>query len=45
MSRKQKRIVVWIPEDEHNQLKSKLSLVGQNISSWIRKEINKFLRN
>lgn len=41
----QKRLVVYIDEDDHKKLKSKLALLGKDISSWIREIIKLFLRS
>lgn len=42
---KQKRVVVYMPEDMYNRLQSKLRLVGQTVSGWIRKKISNFLKD
>ena len=33
---KQRRVVVYIPDEQHKKLKSVLALTGQNISAWFR---------
>jgi hypothetical protein len=40
----QKRVTVYIPEKEHKLLRSKLALIGQTVSGWVRENIKKFLR-
>lgn len=40
---KQKRVVVYISEDQYNQLKSRLILMGKTTSGWFRELINKLL--
>jgi len=42
---KQKRLVVYIDEEDHKKLKSKLALLGKDISSWIREVIRLFLKS
>lgn len=41
--RKQKRVVVYLPEDDYLKLRSKLILVGQTVSGWVRELIKEFL--
>lgn len=41
--KKQKRVVVYIPEEDYNQLQSKLRLTGQNVSGWFRVVVAKLL--
>lgn len=40
---KQKRVVVYVPEHDYAKLRSVLILMGENVSSWIRKIILDFL--
>lgn len=39
-----KRVTVYLPEDEHKKLKSILALKGENVSAWVRDQITKFLK-
>jgi hypothetical protein len=40
---KHKRVVVYIPEEDYKNLRSKLILLGKTVSGWIRKIIKDFL--
>ena len=40
-----KRLVVYIPEEDHKKLKAKLALMGNTITNWIRVSIKKFLKS
>lgn len=40
-----KRVVVYVSEEQHRQLRSKLALEGGSVSSWVRDQIEKFLEN
>jgi hypothetical protein len=42
---KQKRIVVYIPEDSYRLLRSKLILMGKTVSSWFRELVQELLEN
>lgn len=42
--KKQKRIAIYVSEDDYNKLQSKLRLVGKNVSEWVRTIIKSFLR-
>ncbi len=41
--KKQKRITLYVPEDEYRELKSQLALLGKTVSGWFREAIRKFL--
>ena len=43
MEKKQKRITVYLPEDDYRKLRSQLILQGKSASQWIREQIKKFL--
>jgi hypothetical protein len=47
MTDKQKttKVVVYIPEEDHKRLKSRLALMGQNVSEWVREKIKIFLNS
>lgn len=40
----QKRVVVYIPEEDYRRLRSKLILMGQTVSEWVRNLIKEFLK-
>jgi len=40
---KHKRVVVYLPERDYVELRSKLILLGETVSSWVRKIIKDFL--
>lgn len=42
---KQKRVVIYIPEQEYLKLKSALSLEGKTVSGWFREMTAKYLKN
>ena len=37
--RTQKRVVVYVPEDEYRQLKAVMALKGTSVSAWFRKKL------
>jgi len=39
-----KRVVVYIPKQDYNELRAKLILLGESVSSWFRKIIKDFLQ-
>lgn len=39
----QKRVVIYMDESDHKRLRSKLILLGETVSGWLRKVIKKFL--
>jgi len=41
---KKKRIAIYLDEEEHLKLRAKLILLGETVSGWMRKKINKFLK-
>ncbi len=41
--KKQKRVVVYIPEEDYRTLRAKLILVGKTVSGWVREVIRSFL--
>ena len=41
--KKQKRVVVYIPEDDYRTLRSKLILLGKTVSGWFREIVKEFL--
>ena len=40
---KHKRVVVYLNEGEYTQLRIKLLLLGETVSSWFRKVVKDFL--
>ncbi len=36
---KQKRVVVYIPENDYQKLRAKLILLGETVSGWFRKKV------
>jgi hypothetical protein len=44
MSIRHSRLVVYLPEDLHRQLKAKLAMKGQTISAWVRERAAKAIR-
>jgi len=42
---KQKRIAVYLPEEDYRTLRSKLILEGKTASQWVREQIKKYLQN
>ena len=43
MSNQQKRVVVYIPEDDYRELRAKLIRMGKTVSQWAREIIKAFL--
>lgn len=43
MPKNLKRVVVYLPDDQHRRLKSRLALLGISVSEWARREIMKFI--
>ena len=44
MKRLQKRVTIYVPEEDYNKLRAKLILKGiYSISEWVRNIIKKFL--
>ena len=41
--KKQKRVVVYLPEEDYKNLRAKLILTGKTVSGWFRELVNKFL--
>ena len=41
--RKQKKVTIYIPEDEYVALRMKLLVAGKTVSGWVREIIRKFL--
>lgn len=39
-----RRVVVYIPKDDYNELRAKLIMLGETVSSWFRKIIKDFLQ-
>ena len=44
MEVKQKRITIYIPEEDYRKLRSKLILKGTTVSAWVRKVISIYLK-
>lgn len=42
--KKQKRVTVYIPEEDYNNLRSKLILLGKTVSGWFRETVKKFMQ-
>lgn len=40
---KQKRVVIYMPEEDYRQLRAKLLLLGMTVSGWLRDIVKKFL--
>jgi hypothetical protein len=40
---KQKRVVIYITDQEHKMLKARLALIGKTVSGWAREAIRRFL--
>lgn len=45
MEKKQKRVVVYLPEEDYKTLRAKLIVAGKTVSGWVRERIQQFLRN
>lgn len=43
VKKKTRKVVVYIPEEHHKRLKSRLALLGQSVSEWVRDKIKVFL--
>jgi Ribbon-helix-helix protein, copG family len=43
--KKQKRVTIYVPEEDYNKLRVKLILTGKTVSAWVRDLIKKFLAN
>ena len=43
--KEQKRVVIYISEETHRKLKSKLALMGETVSGWFRKQVKELLIN
>ena len=41
--KKQKRIVIYISEEQYRKLRSKLILLGKTVSGWFREVVKEFL--
>lgn len=39
----QKRVVIYIPEEDYRRLRSKLILIGKTVSEWFRQLVKSFL--
>lgn len=39
----QKRVVIYMNEDEHKKVKSKLALMGLSVSEWFRRLVKEFV--
>ena len=37
------KVAIYIPEQDHRRLKSRLALMGQSVSEWVRGKIKIFL--
>lgn len=44
-SPKHKRVVVYVSEEEYNQLRAKLILMHKTVSQWVREKIRHFNEN
>lgn len=40
---KNKRVIVYIPEEDYNKLRSKLILTGKTVSGWFREVVEWYL--
>lgn len=45
MERKQRKVVVYIPDDDYKNLRAKLILLGETVSGWFRQIIKTFLED
>lgn len=43
-NKKQKRIVVYVPEEDYTALRIKLISVGKTVSGWVREIIEQLLK-
>lgn len=43
MPQRLKRVVVYMPEGQHRQLKAKLAHKGLDVSKWFRQMVDKLL--
>ena len=43
--KKQKRIVIYISEDQYRQLRAKLIMLGKTVSGWFREIVKQFLES
>ena len=41
---KQKRVAIYISEEEYDQLRSRLILQHETVSGWFRKQAKEFLK-
>lgn len=41
----QKRVVIYLPEEDYKTLKSALSLQGKTVSGWFREMTKQYLMN
>jgi len=39
----QRRVVVYIPEEDYRSLRAKLILLGKSVSQWFREIVKSFL--
>ena len=42
---KQKRVVVYLPEEQYRKLKAKLSILGKTVSGWFRELTKRLLED
>jgi len=42
---KQERVVIYIPKEQYQQLRSKLILIGKTVSGWFREKVKELLSN
>ena len=40
----QKRVVVYVPEEDYKKLRASLILAGESVSQWFRDVIRRYLR-
>jgi hypothetical protein len=43
--RKQKRIAIYVPEEDYKELKSVLALKGITVSGWFRQQVSEIIKN
>jgi hypothetical protein len=41
--KKNRRVVVYVPDEDYNMLKSQLALTHKNVSRWVREKIKEYL--
>lgn len=42
--KKQKRVVIYLPEEDYARLRARLILLGKTVSGWFREKTDELLR-